>query len=58
MAERAEMFTEIWNNAYNIFAETDDCQMWDYLREQIAMGNISQADAETMAEDIIETYNL
>ena len=52
------MFTEIWNNAYNIFVETDDCQMWDYLREQIAMGNISQADAETMAEDIIETYNL
>jgi len=51
-------FTEIYNNAYNIFAETDDCMMWDYLREQINLGNISQEDAETMAEDIITTYNL
>ena len=53
-----ENFTEIYNNAYNTFAENDDCMMWDYLREQIKNGNISQADAEDMADDIIETYNL
>ena len=53
-----DKFTEIYNNDYNTFAEADDCIMWDYLREQISSGNISQADAEQMAEDVIETYNL
>ena len=53
-----DMFIEIYNNAYNTFCETDDALMWDYLREQINNGNISREDAEEMAEDIIETYNL
>ena len=52
------MFKEIWNNAYDIFAETDDMTMWKYLNEQIENGNMTKADAEIMAEDIIETYNL
>lgn len=52
------MFLTIWNNAYDIFAEADDCLMWDYLREQINNGNISRADAEDIAEDVINTYNL
>jgi len=52
------MFKEIWNNAYNIYADYDYGLMWDYLREQVNNGNISYADAETMAEDIVETYNL
>ena len=51
-------FTEIYNNAYDTYAEADDCVMWDYLREQVRLGNISQDDAEEMAEDVIETYNL
>ena len=49
---------EIWNNAYDIFVEADDCLMWDYLREQIRNGNISQDDAECIADDVINTYNL
>ena len=51
-------FVEIYNNAYNTYAETDDCMMWDYLREQIDNGNIDRATAEQIAEDVIETYNL
>ena len=51
-------FLEIWDNAYNIYSESDDCLMWDYLREQVKNGNISQADAEELADDVIDTYNL
>ena len=53
-----ELFTYIWNNAYDTYAETDDALMWDYLNEQIRNGNITREDAEVMAEDIIETYNV
>lgn len=55
---KQELFIEIWNNAYNTYAETDECLMWDYLRAQIKVGNISKDDAETLAEDVIETYKL
>jgi hypothetical protein len=52
------MFTDIWNNAYDTYCEGDYCLMWDYLREQVNNGNLTQDDAETMAEDIVETANL
>ena len=52
------MFVEIWNNAYNVYADGDYDLMWDYLREQINNGNISYDDAETIAESIVDTYNL
>ena len=48
----------IWNNAYDMYANGDYALMWDYLREQVNNGNLSYGDAETMAEDIVETYNL
>lgn len=53
-----DKFTEIYNAAYNILADTDTSMMWDYLFEQVKNGNIPQADAEQMGEDIIDTYNL
>lgn len=53
-----EIFTEIWNNAYESYVEGDNALMWDYLREQVNNGNITQDDAETMAEDIIMTSDL
>ena len=49
---------EIWDNAYNTYAEGDYCLMWDYLREQVKNGNLTQDDAEEIAEDIVETYDL
>lgn len=55
---QSELFTHIWDTAYEIFAETDDILMWDYLKEQISNGNISRGDAEEIAGDVIETYNL
>lgn len=49
-------FTEIYNTAYNILADSDTSMMWDYLFKEVKKGNISQENAETMAEDIIDTY--
>lgn len=51
-------FTRIWNNAYDCYVDGDYCLMWDYLREQINNGNLRQADADMMAEDIVEVANL
>lgn len=53
-----EKFTEIWNNAYDIYCDTDEVIVWDYLKEQINNGNITFDDAQEMLNDIIETYNL
>ena len=53
-----EQFTEIYNTAYNILVDSDTSMMWDYLFAEVKKGNISQGDAETMGEDIIDTYNL
>lgn len=53
-----EIFREIWDNAYSIYAETDDIQLWDYLKEQIKNGNIDRDTAEDIREDVINTYNL
>ena len=47
----------IWNNAYDMYANGDYALMWDYLREQVNNGNLSYGDAETIAEDIVKTYN-
>lgn len=55
---KSELFQYIWDGAYEIFAEADDAIMWDYLREQTRNGNITQDEAEDIANDVIETYNL
>lgn len=55
--EDKDMMT-IWNNAYEVYVEGDYCLMWDYLRAQVKNGNITQDDAECMAEDIVGTANL
>lgn len=52
------MFTEIWNNAYQIYCDGDYGLMWDYLREQVNNRNILYDDAQTIAEDVVDTYNL
>jgi hypothetical protein len=49
---------EIWQNAYDIYTNCDYAQLWDYLREQVNDGNLTYGDAETMADNIVETYNL
>lgn len=53
-----QLFTHIWDTAYEVFAETDDAIMWDYLNEQINNGNIDRDTAEDIREDVINTYNL
>lgn len=46
----------IYTNAWDYFVQTDDCIMWDYLREQVKNGNITQDEAEDIADDIITAY--
>lgn len=50
--------TEIWNNAYDSYVEGDYCLMWNYLKEEIENGNLTQGDARCIAEDVVETANL
>lgn len=60
------MFIDIWNTAYNIYSSKADAkdrssaitEMKMYLHDQASHGAISRADADTIAEDIIDTYNL
>ena len=51
-------FVEIWNEAYNLYCEDGEEQMWAFLREKVAENLLTEGDAQTMAEDIIETYKL
>lgn len=53
-----DKFTEIYNEAYNILVDTDTSMMWDYLFEQVKEGNLTEEDASTMGDDIIDTRNL
>ncbi len=57
-AEKEDPFTAIWNKAYDAYAEGGSTPMWEYLREQMDKGNIAQADANVMAADVKDTYNL
>lgn len=50
------LLDHIYNNALDYFTNTDDCIMWDYLREQIRNGNITQDEAEEIADDVITAY--
>lgn len=52
------MFIKIWKNAYLIYSRGDYSLMWDYLREQVNNGNITYADAEDIAEDIVSIFDL
>lgn len=60
------MFIDIWNTAYNIYSSEAGVkdrssritEMKMYLHDQASHGAISRTDADTIAEDIIETYNL
>ena len=56
--DKANDFTVIWNNAYDIYAGYDYRPMCDYLDGQVSSRNITRADAESIAEDVIATYNL
>lgn len=53
-----DKFTEIYNTAYDILVDTDTHMMWDYLFTQVDEGNLTQGDAITMGDDIIDTRNL
>lgn len=46
----------VYINAWDYFVQTDDCIMWDYLREQVRNGNITQDEAEEIADDVITAY--
>lgn len=52
------MKKRIFKNAYSSYFNGDYGLMWDYLREQVNNGNISYEDAETIAEDVVNTYDL
>ena len=56
-------FTEIWNEAYNIYADPDTeigryARMQDYLNEEIKKGTIGKAEAHVMAMDVMATAEL
>lgn len=51
-------FVEIWNDAYNAFASEGYIAMWDYLDDRVNSGDLSADDADVMARDVINTYNL
>lgn len=59
-----DRFTEIWNEAYNIFADEERSDgaryndMQQFLLDQVKAGELSMADKCYMARDIMETYNL
>ncbi len=51
-------FVEIWNDVYNTYCGQGHTAMWDYLEDRVASGDLHIADADVMAEDVINTYNL
>ena len=57
-------FTEIWNEAYNIFTDSERSEaaqyndMQRFLEAQVKAGNLSMADKCTMVADIRETAEL
>ena len=57
-------FTEIWNEAYNIYtdAERTDSDRYDdmrrFLQQKVSEGAISAGDKARMTSDIIDTASL
>lgn len=57
-------FTEIWNEAYNIYTDSERSEgaqyndMQRFLMDQVKAGNLDMADKCTMAADIMETAGL
>ena len=60
----SDIFTEIWNEAYNIFTDgsrTDGGRyndMQKYLMSQVKAGRLTLADKCHMASDIMETAGI
>lgn len=59
-----DKFTEIWNEAYNIFTDGTRSEgacyndMQKYLLEQVKAGNITMADKCYMVSDIMEAAGI
>ena len=51
-------FLEIWNEAYNLACEDGEEAMQAFLKEKVAENALTAGDAQTMAEDIMETLKL
>lgn len=57
-------FTEIWNEAYNIYTDINRSEsaqyndMQRFLMEQVKAGHLNIADKCYMAKDIMETVEL
>ena len=57
-------FTEIWNEAYNLFTDSTRSEMkcyndmLDFLEEQVKLRNLSADDKCCMVQDIMETASL
>lgn len=57
-------FTEIWNEAYNIFTDSERTEgaqyndMQNYLLKQVKAGNINAADKCYIAKDVMESASL
>lgn len=51
-------YIEIWNEAYNEYAENGIEGLKEYMQGVVDSGNLSDGDANTMMADIVETYNL
>jgi len=57
MSDNAE-FLAIWQDAYELYCTNGKLAMHTYLRSLIRDGILTQGDAETLSDNIIETYNL
>lgn len=55
--EPKNIYTEVWKSAYDAYCWLSELEMWDVLTEHIENGDITQADADMMAKDIVEAYN-
>ena len=52
-------FYEIWNEAYELYAETENKEIvMDFLKCHVAEANILPGDAVAILEDVVETYEL
>lgn len=52
------MIDKIMDNAMNVYCSGDYYLMWDYLREQVNNGNITQDEAEKIEEAVMDNEDL
>ena len=52
------IFTQTWNEAYEIYVGEGLEPLRSYLKEKVAAGVLTRGDAEVLEEDMVETADL